>query len=365
VLHGVLVTCRSGFEKEAAAELMAYASEQGLTGFIQAEPESGFCLFSFHTPTGEKALGLFDWKSLIFARSVFLVAQPLLQFTQDDRISPILNAIGAWPKALQTFSRFIVESSDAESGRELSAFCKSFAKPFKQACLKRGYKLELWDEAETHEASNERCLHVFFVDYTRAFVGLSILNCQSPWPRGIVRLRSPSDAPSRSTLKLEEAFLTFLNEDERASSLSPARRAIDLGACPGGWTYQFVRRGVRTTAVDNGAMDERLMTSGLVEHLRVDGFKFSPARPVDWMVCDMVEKPRRVADLVLRWWTEQAAKRMIFNLKLPMKKRWAECAEIRALMQESLLAQGRPFRLQFKHLYHDREEVTGYLGPHL
>ena len=62
------------------------------------------------------------------------------------------------------------------------------------------------------------------------------------WPMGIARLRMPSAAPSRSTLKLAEALLEFLDEKERAKRLAPGMTAIDLGASPGGWTWQLVQR---------------------------------------------------------------------------------------------------------------------------
>lgn len=363
MLHGVLATCRPGFEKECAAELSECATQAGLTGYPQAKPDAGYCLFMFHSPVGEKVFALFDWNELIFARSVCFLLHPLLTVPEDDRITPILQAFTEAPRPLQKVARFLVESADSDEGRELSAFCKSFSRPFKTSLAKKGFAIDPWDESvQTQDES--RCLHVFFINYSNVYVAVSAHRHNSPWPKGIVRLRFPSDAPSRSTLKLEEAFLSFLSEDERASALSPARRAVDLGACPGGWTYQFVRRGVRTTAVDNGAMDERLMESGLVEHLRVDGFKFSPARPVDWMVCDMVEQPRRVAELALHWWTNQSARRIVVNLKLPMKKRWVEVSEIRKMMNETLKKMGRSYRLHIKHLYHDREEVTVYLGPH-
>lgn len=362
MLQGILATCRPGFEKECAAELSHRAAQAGFSGYPQAKPDEGFCIFYLSSPASEKIFAIFDWKSLIFVRSLIFLPQPVLTVPGEDRVTPLLETLKAWPKALQRFSAFSVESSDATEGRELSPFCRSFSKPLKGALQKLGFAADHWDEP-VQCTDDERCLHVFFVDYTRVFIGLSMRKFNTPWPRGIVRLRFPSDAPSRSTLKLEEAFLSFLNADERASSLAPSRRAVDLGASPGGWSYQFVRRGIRTAAVDNGPMDARLLESGLVEHLRVDGFKFVPPRPVDWMVCDMVERPRRVAELVLKWWTQMHAKRMIVNLKLPMKKRWQEVSEIKTLMTDELQRLERPFDLSIKHLYHDREEVTLYLGP--
>ena len=84
-----------------------------------------------------------------------------------------------------------------------------------------------------------------------------------------------------------------------------ARSAISLleagGAAPGGWSWQLVQRGMQVVAIDNGPMDQALMESGQVTHLREDAFAYKPQRPVDWLVCDMVEKPARVAQLMERW----------------------------------------------------------------
>jgi len=95
---------------------------------------------------------------------------------------------------------------------------------------------------------------------------------------------------------------------------------VDLGAAPGGWTWQLVDRGLQVTAIDNGPMDKALMQSGQVEHLRVDGFKYRPERPVTWLVCDMIESPARVAQTIASWIADGDAQKAIFNLKLPMKK---------------------------------------------
>ena len=184
------------------------------------------------------------------------------------------------------------------------------------------------------------------------------LAASAPWPLGIPRLKFPRAAPSRSTLKLEEAFAVLLAPAERERWLQPGMTAVDLGAAPGGWTWQLVQRSLRVTAVDNGPMDAALMQSGLVTHLREDGFRFRPRKSVDWLVCDMVERPRRVAELVARWLAEGWCRRTIFNLKLPMKKRWEETQLCFALLRDSLAGARAPLDLRAKQLYHDREEIT-------
>jgi 23S rRNA (cytidine2498-2'-O)-methyltransferase len=135
---------------------------------------------------------------------------------------------------------------------------------------------------------------------------------------------------------------------------------VDLGASPGGWTWQLVQLGLMVTAVDNGAIDPRLLETGQVKHRRDDGFHFRPTEPADWMVCDMVESPSKIARLAARWIAEGWCRETIFNLKLPMKKRWEEVERCRSLIDEGLGGGG--YYLRVKHLYHDREEVTAYLA---
>jgi 23S rRNA (cytidine2498-2'-O)-methyltransferase len=142
--------------------------------------------------------------------------------------------------------------------------------------------------------------------------------------------------------------------------MKPGMKAVDLGAAPGGWTWQLVRRDLNVLAVDNGPMDAALMETGQVKQRREDGFRFRPPEPVDWMVCDMVESPSRIAALAARWIAQGLCAQTIFNLKLPMKRRWEEVERCRGIIAQAL--EGRPYRLRIKHLYHDREEVTAWIA---
>ena len=78
------------------------------------------------------------------------------------------------------------------------------------------------------------------------------------------------------------------------------------------------------------------------------------------MVCDIVEQPSRIAALVARWIGEGHAQRAIFNLKLPMKKRYEEMLRCRAIIEETLDRARVRHTLVLRHLYHDREEISGY-----
>lgn len=268
-----------------------------------------------------------------------------------DRLTPLL----AIARTLgDSFSDLWIETADTNEAKPLLGFCRKFSLPFTQALRKTGLL-----EPDPMEQGMPR-LHLFFPEPSAAYVGISYPENASSWFMGIPRLKFPRGAPSRSTLKLEEALLFFLRPEERQQHLRPGMQAVDLGAAPGGWTWQLVKRGVRVTAVDNGPLPQTLLDSGLVEHLRQDGFRYRPRKPVDWMVCDIVEQPSRIARLMVDWFTGRWCRESIFNLKLPMKQRLEELKRCRDLIQTGLMRRGERYRLAFKQLYHDREEVTGY-----
>ncbi|XNM74060.1 SAM-dependent methyltransferase [Escherichia coli] len=77
---------------------------------------------------------------------------------------------------------------------------------------------------------------------------------------------------------------------------------MDLGACPGGWTYQLVKRNMWVYSVDNGPMAQSLMDTGTGDVAAGRRFEIpSDAQQYLLMVCDMVEKPAKVAALMAQW----------------------------------------------------------------
>jgi len=109
-------------------------------------------------------------------------------------------------------------------------------------------------------------------------------------------------------------------------------------------------------------MADSVMATGMVDHLRADGFTWRPASPVDWLVCDMVEQPARVAALMADWVATGRCRQAIFNLKLPMKKRLDEVRRCRDLIDQRMRRDGLRYELRLRQLYHDREEITAYLA---
>ena len=168
-----------------------------------------------------------------------------------------------------------------------------------------------------------------------------------------------SDALRQALQALRQAVDHAHPFTKREALLKPGMTAADLGAAPGGWTWVLTREHMRVTAVDNGPMQAALMDTGLVDHHRVDGFRYQPVGAVDWMVCDMVEQPRKVAERMATWFREGWCRNAVFNLKLPMKKRWQE-----TLLALDLFANNAGEHdnlvIRARQLYHDREEITVY-----
>jgi 23S rRNA (cytidine2498-2'-O)-methyltransferase len=332
----VIAYCRQGFEKECAAEIADIASARAIPGHPRLD--AGYV--EFRANADEALLQeAFHWRHMVFARQCLGVFARIEALPRGDRLAPIMQVLSERGEA---FNDAWVEAPDTEPGKELTAFCRSFGNALIGALKK----------ARLLEPGAPRRMHAFFPQGDNVYLCVADPATAAPWPLGIPRLKFPREAPSRSTLKLEEGFLTLLTAEESSRWLRAGMSAVDLGASPGGWTWQLVRRSLRVVAIDNGPMDRKLMDSGLVTHRREDGFRYRPSKPVDWLVCDMVEQPRRVAALIASWLEHGWCRRAMFNLKLPMKKRFAETR----LCLDLVRAAARDVRA--KHLYHDREEIT-------
>jgi 23S rRNA (cytidine2498-2'-O)-methyltransferase len=333
---------RPGFEPEAAQELTDWAARAGAHGYAKTERDSAIVRF-----VAEDLRAAPAWSELVFARQVLRGIAELPALDPRDRLAPMLEAIGA------AYADVWVETPDSAAGAELKGLCRSFEAVFVAALRKR----------KLLDPQAPKRLHVCFLSGTHALLGESEVATSAPWPMGIPRLKLPAGAPSRSALKIEEAWLTLMSAAERERWLAPGMSAVDLGAAPGGWSFQLARRSIRVTAVDNGPLAASVLESGLVEHVRADGFRFRPKKNVDWVVCDMVEQPKRVATLIAQWLAEGAARAALFNLKLPMKKRWQETQLCLDLLREALPSRRSGWIVRAKQLYHDREEITVVAHP--
>lgn len=343
----LLLYCRAGFESDLSAEVAEKAAALGHAGYPIAEANSGYVRFAIADGSPANTLQRkLPLSSLIFARQSLVALPPLESLPRDDRLTPLVEQIVAsgW-----SFESFVQETPDTNEAKALGGLTKALQRPLVSLLRKRG---------ALRRKAGKRQLHLFWSQGDRVQVGMSFPGNRSEHVGGIHRLRFPREAPSRSTLKLEEAWHTFVPREQWSERLCEGMQAADLGAAPGGWTYQLVRRGMFVYAIDNGPMDKTLMATGQVEHLGEDGFVWAPPGRLDWLVCDIVDKPMRVIDMIERWLVRRWCREAVFNLKLPMKQRWPEVERCLSRLEQRLAQAGIDAELHCKQLYHDREEVT-------
>jgi 23S rRNA (cytidine2498-2'-O)-methyltransferase len=267
--------------------------------------------------------------------SVNALAQQIADFfmksLRDERVE------AAWPCV------FAGPAEIVGLGRRVSGVEKAFHETLKKK-LSRVAKLAV---AETPRgAGPARGLFVFFSDFGRAFVA------REAWRGGQRRMADDEAAPSRSFLKVEEAYGVLGREPQ------PGETVCDLGAAPGGWSYSAARRGARVVAVDNGPLKAGALGHPQIEHRCEDAFKFMPrdGEIFDWLFCDLLEEPHQVLNqMVEPWLARRWCRRFVINLKFGHVDAMALLAELRA-PASPFVVHADSFRV--RHLYHDREELT-------
>ncbi|MCX5681324.1 MAG: hypothetical protein NT079_03485 [Candidatus Omnitrophica bacterium] len=169
--------------------------------------------------------------------------------------------------------------------------------------------------------------------------------------QGQQRMQMDLQAPSRSFLKLEEAFRVFGCEPQKDDTV------VDLGAAPGGWSYSALKRGAIVTAIDNGPLREPVKSHQKMHHLKTDALTYEHGRskPVDWLLCDILEKPGIVLNLLHKWLSQKWCRRFIVNFKVGRSDPIVLLKEIRDTRKGLSLYSKR---FVVRQLYHDREEIT-------
>lgn len=346
-MSSLLLYCRPGFESECASEISALAADNGAD--TRYDPRGGYVLFNPHEsmPNQDESTIHLSFSSLVFCRQWFLLCDYLKDLPRGDRIAPLLRSAVATGKS---FREFFIETPDSEASKPLQRLCHALQVPLSESLQAAGLLQP--------DSPGGLRLHVCFFTTDYAALGYVPIDNSAPWPMGIPRLRRLREAPSRSALKLEEALHVLLSKAQQDSLVQAGMTAVDLGAAPGGWSWVMARQGLRVAAVDNGPMADTAMATGLIEHIRADGFRYLPTKPVDWLLCDMVEQPYRIAGLIGAWFVGGHCRHAIFNLKLPMKKRYAEYQRCRELIENMLAQTGQRYVLRARQLYHDRDEIT-------
>ena len=146
--------------------------------------------------------------------------------------------------------------------------------------------------------------------------------------------------PSRAYLKLWEA-LTRIGHHPK-----PGDSCLDLGAAPGGWTWVLAQLGADVIAVDKAALDPAIAALPTVTTLRESAFALEP-RFVDWLVCDVIAYPARLATLVSHWIETAAPNRIVCTIKFQGDTDFTAQDAFASIPGGSLM-----------HLHHNKHELT-------
>lgn len=171
------------------------------------------------------------------------------------------------------------------------------------------------------------------------------------WPGGLVEVPVDKRPPSRAYRKLLEAEIRF---DERVAS---GQRCVDLGAAPGGWSHVVLERGASLVAVDRSPLRADLMRHGKLEFVQGDAFQYTPASPVDWLLCDVAATPDRNLELFVDWLRRGWCRRALVTLKLKGDERDAVFADARREL-DALEADGVAASTALRQLDANHNEVT-------
>lgn len=165
-------------------------------------------------------------------------------------------------------------------------------------------------------------------------------------PAGLAAVADDDGAPASSYRKLEEALACMQRWPQHGQS------AVDLGACPGGWTRVLRRNGARVDAIDRQPLVKHLMKDRNVFFHKADAFSWRPERHVDWLVSDVVAYPDRILELIDVWAGEHLATHIVVQMKFRGAPDHTKIEDGLARLRAA------GYGARARHFFNDKNEVT-------
>jgi 23S rRNA (cytidine2498-2'-O)-methyltransferase len=164
----------------------------------------------------------------------------------------------------------------------------------------------------------------------------------SPFPLGKWQFQEDKSAPSRAYLKLWE-MLTRFPLDLPANSV-----VVDLGACPGGWTWALRQKNWRVLSVDKAPLADGLMKDPAVEWISKDAFtlKAKDFPEVKAVFSDIICYPQRLLELIENW-SSPNIEFMGLTIKFKGETDWSTLEKLRTIPGSTIV-----------HLTANKHELT-------
>ena len=161
--------------------------------------------------------------------------------------------------------------------------------------------------------------------------------------------------PNRAYLKLQEALVRMGRWPQ------PGETCLDLGACPGGWTYVMASLGAEVVAVDKAPLAKAVAAMPRVQWRGESAFADSMdplhrtgwARPVDWLFSDIACYPTRLLGLVQRWMRSGLVKNIVVTLKFQGDAATSRAEDHEAAARFAAIPGGR-----LLHMHYNKHELT-------
>ena len=151
--------------------------------------------------------------------------------------------------------------------------------------------------------------------------------------------------PTRAYLKLWEVFTFHQPPPSRGTSV------LDLGSCPGGWTWVLQGLGLKVFSVDKAPLDPQIQNLPHVQFIKADAFdlKLEQVGPTDWLFSDLICTPEKLFSLVKKW-QAYGLKNFICTLKFKGSTDFEIIKKFQAIPGSKIV-----------HLYHNKHELTWIL----
>ena len=165
-----------------------------------------------------------------------------------------------------------------------------------------------------------------------------------PVPNGCCEFEEDkNEPPSRAYLKLWEVF-TLCGFRPQAGE-----QTIDIGSCPGGWTWVLAKLGCKVIAVDKAPLDPKVAALPGVVEMNESAFGLRPDKigPIDWFFADIICYPEKLLEMVERWMELGEVRNWVCTVKLQGPEAAAVLEKFRAIPGSRLI-----------HLHANKHEVT-------
>lgn len=119
-----------------------------------------------------------------------------------------------------------------------------------------------------------------------------------PLPFGEIHFNEDKlNPPSRAYLKLWELFTLYQIKPDAGM------KVIDVGSCPGGWTWVLQTIGTNVISVDKAPLDPKIAALPNIEFKQESAFGLRPQHvgKLDWFFSDIICYPDKLLELVNRW----------------------------------------------------------------